>query len=151
MQVQVVCCHPLTDSFDHALYRTVVSTLDQNGHGVVATDLYREGFAPAMTVEERRTYMSNDYDASAVARYVEILKQVDGLILCFPHWWFSMPAMLKAGSIACGVPARPSSTIPRTGISGPTCTTSSCSAWSPATARRGGSCACSRAMPAARC
>ncbi len=41
-----------------------------------------------MTVEERRTYMSNDYDASAVARYVEILKQVDGLILCFPHWWF---------------------------------------------------------------
>jgi NAD(P)H dehydrogenase (quinone) len=95
MQIQVVCCHPLTDSYDHALFQTVVSTLDQNGHGVVATDLYREGFAPAMTVEERRTYMSNDYDASAVARYVEILKQVDGLILCFPHWWFSMPAMLK--------------------------------------------------------
>jgi NAD(P)H dehydrogenase (quinone) len=95
MQIQVVCCHPLTDSYDHALFQTVVSTLEQNGHGVVATDLYREDFAPAMTVSERRTYMSNDYDASAVARYVEILKQVDGVILCFPHWWFSMPAMLK--------------------------------------------------------
>jgi hypothetical protein len=55
MQIQVVCCHPLTDSYDHALFRTVVSALEQNGHGVVATDLYREGFAPAMTVEERRT------------------------------------------------------------------------------------------------
>ena len=43
------------------------TTLEQNGHGVVATDLYREGFAPAMTVEERRTYMGNDYDDSAVA------------------------------------------------------------------------------------
>jgi NAD(P)H dehydrogenase (quinone) len=74
MQIQVVCCHPLTDSYDHALFQTVVSTLEQNGHGVVATDLYREDFAPAMTVSERRTYMSNDYDASAVARYVEILK-----------------------------------------------------------------------------
>ena len=95
MQIQVVCCHPLPDSYDHALFRTIIDTLEQNGHGVVATDLYREGFAPAMTAPERRTYMGNDYDASAVARYVDILKQVDGLILCFPHWWFSMPAMLK--------------------------------------------------------
>lgn len=39
--------------------------------------------------------MGNDHDASAVARHVEILKQVDGLVLCFPHWWFAMPAMLK--------------------------------------------------------
>jgi putative NADPH-quinone reductase len=31
----------------------------------------------------------------APSPHVEILKQVDGLILCFPHWWFSMPAMLK--------------------------------------------------------
>jgi putative NADPH-quinone reductase len=85
MKIQAVCCHPLTDSYDHALFGTIVSTLEQNGHGVVATDLYREGFAPAMTALERRTYMSNGYDASAVARYVEILKQVDGLILCFPH------------------------------------------------------------------
>ncbi len=95
MQIQVVCCHPLTDSFDHALFRTVVETLEQNGHGVVATDLYREGFQPAMTERERRTYMDNDYDDSAVKAYVETLRTVDGIILCFPHWWFSMPAMLK--------------------------------------------------------
>jgi putative NADPH-quinone reductase len=95
MQIQVVCCHPLTDSYDHALFRTVVGTLKQNGHSVVATDLYREGFQPAMTEEERRTYMTNDYDASAVASHAETLKRVDGLILCYPHWWFSMPAMLK--------------------------------------------------------
>src|ERR1051325_10145284 len=55
MKIQVVCCHPLTDSFDHALFRAVIDTLEKNGHGVDATDLYREVFAPAMTVEERRT------------------------------------------------------------------------------------------------
>ncbi len=95
MLIQVVHCHPLTESYDHALFRTIVQTLEQNGHRVVATDLYREGFDPTMTVEERRTYMSNDYDHRAVAPYVDILKKADGVILCFPHWWFSMPAMIK--------------------------------------------------------
>ena len=95
MRLQVVHCHPLTDSFDHALYETIVGTLRTNGHDVVATDLYREGFQPAMTEAERRSYMTNDYDLSAVAEYARILKSVEGIILCFPHWFFSMPAMLK--------------------------------------------------------
>ncbi len=25
MQIQVVCCHPLTDSYDHALFRAVIA------------------------------------------------------------------------------------------------------------------------------
>jgi NAD(P)H dehydrogenase (quinone) len=95
MRLQVVHCHPLTESFDHALYETIVETLRKNGHDVVATDLYREGFQPAMTEAERRSYMSNDYDLSAVGEYARVLKSVDGIILCFPHWFFSMPAMLK--------------------------------------------------------
>jgi len=95
MLIQVVHCHPLTESFDHALFVAIVETLRGNGHDVIATDLYREGFQPAMTEAERRSYMGNDYDLSAVAPYAETLKKVDGLILCFPHWWFTMPAVLK--------------------------------------------------------
>ena len=49
MRLQVVHCHPLTESYDHALFRAIVETLERNGHSVVATDLYREGFRPAMT------------------------------------------------------------------------------------------------------
>jgi NAD(P)H dehydrogenase (quinone) len=95
MRIQVIHCHPLEDSFNHALFRAVVETLRSNGHDVVATDLYREGFQPAMTEAERRTYMGNGYDDSAVARYAETLTSVEGVVFCFPHWWFSMPAMLK--------------------------------------------------------
>ena len=95
MRIQVVHCHPLTSSYNHALFEAIVETLTKNGHEVVATDLYREGFQPAMTEHERATYMQESYDHSAVAGYCETLKSVDGLILCFPHWWFSMPAMLK--------------------------------------------------------
>lgn len=95
MRIQVVHCHPLEDSFNHALFLAAVETLRKNGHDVVATDLYREGFQPAMTESERRTYMGNGYDDSGVVHYVDILKSVDGIILCYPHWWYSMPAVLK--------------------------------------------------------
>jgi putative NADPH-quinone reductase len=95
MRIQVVHCHPLPSSYNHALFEAIVETLTKNGHEVVATDLYREGFQPAMTEHERATYMQESYDRSAVAEYCEILKSVEGLILCFPHWWFSMPAVLK--------------------------------------------------------
>ncbi len=95
MRIQVVHCHPLEDSFNGALFRATVDALRAGGHEVVSTDLYREGFQPAMTEGERRTYMGNGYDDSAVAGYVEILRSVDGIVFCYPHWWFSMPAMLK--------------------------------------------------------
>jgi len=95
MRIQVVHCHPLVESYNHALFRTIVETLKQNGHEVVATDLYREGFQPAMTEHERRTYMDMSYDKSAVTEYAKTLREVEGIILCFPHWWFSMPAVLK--------------------------------------------------------
>lgn len=95
MRIQVIHCHPLQDSFNHALFRLTVETLEKNGHEVIATDLYRERFEPAMTEAERRTYMGNDYDDSAVASYVEALTHSEGVIFCFPHWWYSMPAMLK--------------------------------------------------------
>jgi putative NADPH-quinone reductase len=93
--IQVIHCHPLRNSYNHALFRAVVETLEQNGHRVIATDLYREGFQPVMTVEERRTYMDNGYDGHDVAGYIDTLKKVDGIVFCFPHWWFAMPAMLK--------------------------------------------------------
>ena len=94
MLIQVVHSHPLTDSYNHALFRTIVETL-QARHEVIATDLYRQQFAPAMTEAERRSYYAGAYAEEAVALLVDQLRRADGIIFCFPHWWFSMPAMLK--------------------------------------------------------
>jgi NAD(P)H dehydrogenase (quinone) len=94
MLIQVVHSHPLTDSYNHALFRTIVESL-QNRHQVIATDLYREGFSPVMTEAERQSYYQPPYAGQGVAALARQLRQVDGIIFCFPHWWFSMPAMLK--------------------------------------------------------
>ena len=95
MLVQVVHCHPLTDSYNHALFATIVTALEENGHEVVATDLYREQFDPIMTATERHSYYEPHYHDAAVSAETELLRRVDGIIFCFPQWWFSMPAVLK--------------------------------------------------------
>jgi putative NADPH-quinone reductase len=94
MLIQVVHSHPLEDSYNHALFQTIVETLRRR-HEVIATDLDRERFSPVMTEAERRSYFRGPYAEEAVSRLIGDLKQADGIICCFPHWWFSMPAMLK--------------------------------------------------------
>jgi NAD(P)H dehydrogenase (quinone) len=94
MLIQVVHCHPLVDSYNHALFQAIVETLRRR-HDVIATDLYRERFSPAMTETERSSYHQGSYALEEVATLAQDLRRADGIIFCFPHWWFSMPAMLK--------------------------------------------------------
>jgi len=95
LRVQVIHAHPLADSYNRALFDRITATLGEGGHEVIATDLYAESFPPALSAAERASYYKPPYDARDVARHVEILRSVDGLIFCFPHWWFGMPAILK--------------------------------------------------------
>lgn len=95
MHFQVVHCHPLADSYSHALTAAVIEALQGRAHQVTETDLYRDGFDPVMNPAERRSYYLPAYDGAAVARYTELLRRIDGIVFCFPQWWFSMPAMLK--------------------------------------------------------
>ena len=46
MLIQVIHCHPLTDSYNHALFQTTTTALEDKGHRVAATNLYREQFDP---------------------------------------------------------------------------------------------------------
>ncbi|HEY0834914.1 MAG TPA: NAD(P)H-dependent oxidoreductase [Azospirillum sp.] len=95
MRVQAILAHPLPDSFAAAVHRAAVGGLRAAGHEVVETDLYAEGFEPALSAAERGRYYAADYDTSAVAPLVERLRWSQALVLSYPHWWFDMPAMLK--------------------------------------------------------
>ena len=95
MRIQTILAHPLPDSFAAAVHRKAADTLHACGHEVVETDLYAEGFEPALTAAERADYFSPTYDTSAVQPLVDRLRQSEGLVFCFPHWWFNFPALLK--------------------------------------------------------
>jgi NAD(P)H dehydrogenase (quinone) len=95
MRVLVVHAHPLRDSFAAALRDAIVATLREGGHEVDACDLYAEGFNPVLTPEERRAYNTTQPDIGAVEPYVVRLRAAEALVLCFPTWWYGMPAILK--------------------------------------------------------
>jgi len=95
MRVLVIYAHPLADSFAAALHRTVVAALQRAGHEVDDCDLYAEGFDPVLTGAERRAYNTERPDLSAVAAHVTRLQAAEALVLCYPTWWYGLPAILK--------------------------------------------------------
>lgn len=95
MRVQVIRAHPLDDSFTAAVARTAVQSLRANGHELVDTDLYGIDFDPRLSAIERRGYFDEPNDTSQVDTLVRHLLRAQLLVLCFPHWWFGMPAVMK--------------------------------------------------------
>lgn len=95
MRVLVLFAHPLADSFAAALHRAVVAALEAAGHEVDDCDLYREGFDPVMTAAERRAHNTPNPELAAVESHVARLRAADAIVLCFPVWWYGMPAILK--------------------------------------------------------
>lgn len=95
MNVLVVFCHPVRDSFARAVLDRCVGDLERAGHQVMVKDLYAEGFVPALSANERRDYENVGHNQEAVAGEVAALKAARGLLLIYPTWWYGMPAMLK--------------------------------------------------------
>jgi len=95
MHCLVVLAHPLADSLCAALARTAVVALERGGHTVELVDLYREEFAPALSTAERASYYDGPYAGGGVEHDIARLQSADAIVLVFPTWWFSLPAMLK--------------------------------------------------------
>lgn len=95
MNCLVVIAHPLKESLCRTVADTAIRTLRTTGHEVVVEDLYAQGFAPALTAAERASYYGPAYDGALVRAETGRLLAAEGLVLCFPTWWFGFPAMLK--------------------------------------------------------
>jgi NAD(P)H dehydrogenase (quinone) len=95
MRVLVVYAHPVPDSFNAAVHARLLQALGRAGHEVRDLDLYGMGFAPAMSEAERRDYMTHGANTAAIAEHLEHLRWAEALILVYPTWWYSLPAMLK--------------------------------------------------------
>lgn len=95
MRVLVIYCHPVETSFAAALHQEVVSNLRGAGHEVDDCDLYREGFNPVMSREERLGYHDVPSNQASLASHIERLRRAEAIVFCFPTWCFGLPAMLK--------------------------------------------------------
>ena len=110
MKVLLVYAHPEPRSLNGALRDFAVSRLRGNGHEVEVSDLYAMGWkavldagdslAPRASArfdpsEDARRAYETGMQRADIAREQGKLLWEDALILQFPLWWFSMPAIMK--------------------------------------------------------
>ncbi len=94
MRVLVVYCHPNPESLVAAARDRALTGLKTAEHEVRLTDLYADGFEPAMSADERLTHAEPGV-GSELQSYADDLAWAQALVLVYPTWWGGQPAMLK--------------------------------------------------------
>lgn len=110
MKVLIVHAHPEPQSFTAALRDQAIATLQGQGHEVQVSDLYAMSWNPVASAADFSSRENPDYLVYALEQRLGVKKQsiaadiqaeldkvlwADVLILNFPIFWFSAPAMLK--------------------------------------------------------
>ncbi|MGI9489978.1 MAG: NAD(P)H-dependent oxidoreductase [Geminicoccaceae bacterium] len=95
MRILIVYAHPVDTSFGAALKKEVQSTLDGRGHEIRVLDLYRMGFDPVLSRDERLAYESVGGHRAILKDHIAAIKWAEGLIFVYPTWWYGLPAILK--------------------------------------------------------
>ena len=110
MNVLIVYAHPEPRSLNGALKDFAVARLEAAGHAVQVSDLYAMGWQAVLDAgdslerEARERFdpsatslraFENGWQSVDIAGEQDKLRWADTLILQFPLWWFSMPAILK--------------------------------------------------------
>ena len=110
MNVLIVHAHPEPQSFCSAMVSRMRDRFESQGHSVTVSDLYAKQFNPVASaadfqdrnnpdylvyaLEQRHAQKNNTLPAD-IAEELALLNQCDLLILNFPLYWFSLPAILK--------------------------------------------------------
>ncbi|MNZ03856.1 Glutathione-regulated potassium-efflux system ancillary protein KefF [compost metagenome] len=110
MNVLIVHAHPEPASLNGALKDFTVERLEAAGHTVQVSDLYAMNWKAPLdagdsldhepgtrfdpSLDSKRAF-ANGRQSADIAREQDKLRWADALILQFPLWWFSMPAILK--------------------------------------------------------
>lgn len=94
MRALVVYCHPNPASLGAAARDRAIQGLETADHEVRVTDLYADGFEPALTAAERRSHREPGISPE-LQSYADDLAWAEALVLVYPTWWSGLPAMLK--------------------------------------------------------
>jgi NAD(P)H dehydrogenase (quinone) len=110
MKVLIVHAHPEAQSFTAALRDQAVTTLEAQGHEVRVSDLYAMNWNPVASAADFTSRENPEYLVYALEQRLGVKSQsiapdiqaeldkllwADLLILNFPIFWFSTPAILK--------------------------------------------------------
>ena len=103
MKTLIVYYHPYDGSYCNAILKAVQEGLKRGGHPHKTIDLLRDAFDPVMHAKDLRAFVeyghSGDITQSDVdpliLHYKKKLEWAERIVMIFPIWWMSTPAMMK--------------------------------------------------------
>ncbi|MCX5226046.1 NAD(P)H oxidoreductase [Streptomyces sp. NBC_00233] len=92
----LVLAHPRTDSLTAQVAARLHARLEDEGGTVDVLDLYAEGFDPALRPEDEPDWENREKVYSPeVHAHMDRILAADDIVVVFPVWWFTPPAILK--------------------------------------------------------
>jgi len=91
----IVVAHPDKDSLTHYVAAKLGTALDAQGISSEMADLAAEDFDPRFSKDDRSAYQQLKSIPDDVLVEQARIDPVDHLVLVFPVYWWSMPALLK--------------------------------------------------------
>ena len=95
MNIFLVLCHPRRDSLTGTVADAFTKGALEAGHRVDFFDLYREGFNPVLEENDEPSNGRLDSYSNDIQENFNRLNKNEAVVMVFPLWWWSTPAMLK--------------------------------------------------------
>ncbi|RMX04221.1 flavodoxin family protein [Corticibacter populi] len=97
MHALIVLAHPAPHSLTHAMAAEVANGIAACGasHSSEIADLAAEGFDPRFTRADLAVHLHQAGPPADVAAEHARLERADALVLVYPIYWWSLPALLK--------------------------------------------------------
>jgi putative NADPH-quinone reductase len=103
MKTLIIYNHPHEGSFCSAIRDAVESGLDAGGHEFKVIDLDKDGFDPVMREKDLSAFVQASRNPEKeiegldplIQVYVNKMRWAERIVMIFPIWWMTMPAMTK--------------------------------------------------------
>lgn len=95
MHALIVVAHHDPQSLTHSVAAQVAAGLSAAGHTSEFADLAAEGFDPRYSAADHLVHRSRATPPADVLAEQARIDRADALVLAFPIYWWSMPALLK--------------------------------------------------------
>ncbi|TQI78382.1 NAD(P)H dehydrogenase (quinone) [Serratia fonticola] len=97
MHALIVISHPLDTSLTHSVAATIAEGITQAepNHTVEIADLTQEGFNPVFSTMDNAAFRKMSEVPPDILAEQARIERADALVLVFPIYWWTMPALLK--------------------------------------------------------
>ncbi|WP_336333143.1 NAD(P)H-dependent oxidoreductase [Pseudomonas putida] len=97
MHALIVVAHHNQKSLTHSIASTIAENIstDSQQHTCEIADLALEGFDPRFTMADQAVYHRQAAAPAEIIAEQDRIDRSDALVLVFPVYWWSMPALLK--------------------------------------------------------